>query len=150
LEALEKAYAAGQLRFFGDLEPLRDPQVFARYLAPLAKRKGGVYAKAPWGGPQQVLEYLGRYTHRMAISNRRLLTLKDGQLANGHRADKLKLCRQLLATPCSQLLPGPADYRNFAALTGTDLRRYPQCGIGTMRLIEVLLPGQVPWPVDTS
>ena len=78
LEALEKAYAAGQLQFFGDLEGLRDPQAFARYLAPLRKRKWVVYAKAPFGGPQHVLEYLGRYTHRVAISNQRLISLTDG------------------------------------------------------------------------
>src|SRR5260221_14322409 len=52
LEALEKVYAAGQLQFFGDLEPLRDPPAFARYLAPLKKAEGVVYAKAPFGGPQ--------------------------------------------------------------------------------------------------
>jgi hypothetical protein len=70
LEALEKAYAAGQLQFFGDLEPLRDPPAWARYLAPLKNSAWVVYAKAPFGGPQQVLQYLGRYTHRVAISNR--------------------------------------------------------------------------------
>ncbi len=78
LEALEKAYAQGQLQFFGDLEPLRDPLAFARYLAPLRQSKWVVYAKAPFGGPQRVLEYLGRYTHRVAISNSRLLKLEDG------------------------------------------------------------------------
>ena len=81
LDALEKACAAGQLQFFGDLTPLRDPAAFARYLAPLRKRKWVVYAKAPFGGPQHVLEYLGRYIHRVAISNRRLLTLEDGQVS---------------------------------------------------------------------
>jgi hypothetical protein len=81
LEALEKAYAAGQLQFFGDLKPLRDPPAFARYLAPLRKSKWVVYAKAPFGGPQHVLEYLGRYTHRVAISNRRLLALEEGQVS---------------------------------------------------------------------
>ena len=78
---MEKACAAGQLQFFGDLTPLRDPPAFARYLAPLRKRKWVVYAKAPFGGPQHVLEYLGRYIHRVAISNRRLLTLEDGQVS---------------------------------------------------------------------
>jgi hypothetical protein len=81
LEALEKAYAAGQLQFFGDLEPLRDPPAFARYLAPLKNTDWVVYAKPPFGGPQQVLQYLGRYTHRVAISNRRLLALEDGQVS---------------------------------------------------------------------
>lgn len=81
LEALREAHAAGQLRFFGDLESLRNPAAFAGYLAPLDKCKWVVYAKAPFGGPQHVLEYLGRYTHRVAISNRRLLQLQDGQVS---------------------------------------------------------------------
>jgi hypothetical protein len=80
LQALEKAYAAGQLQFFADLAGLSDPATFARYLAPLKKSKWVVYAKAPLSGPQRVLEYLGRYTHRVAISNQRLLALEDGQV----------------------------------------------------------------------
>jgi hypothetical protein len=80
LEALEQAYAAGQLQFFGDLTALSDPATFARSLAPLKLRPWVVYAKAPFGGPQQVLEYLGRYTHRVAISNQRLQKLEDGQV----------------------------------------------------------------------
>ena len=51
----------------------------ARYLAPLQHKKWVVYAKAPFGGPQHVLEYLGRYTHRVAISNRRLLALETAK-----------------------------------------------------------------------
>ena len=81
LKALHKAYAAGQLQFFSDLEPLGDPPAFARYLAPLRKSKWVVYAEPPFGGPQHVLEYLGRYTHRVAIYNRRLLALEDGQVS---------------------------------------------------------------------
>jgi hypothetical protein len=81
LEGLAAAHAAGKLQFFGDPEPLRDPQAFARYLAPWKKKDWVVYAKAPFGGPQHVLEYLGRYTHRVAISNRRLLKLEDGRVS---------------------------------------------------------------------
>ncbi len=81
LEALEKAYAQGKLQFFGDLERLRDRAAFARLLAPLKNCKWVVYAKPPLGGPQHVLEYLGRYTHRVAISNRRLLALEAGQVS---------------------------------------------------------------------
>ena len=80
LEALEKAYANGELQFFGDLENLRDPHAFARSLAPLRIGKWVVYAKAPFGGPQHVLQYLGRYTHRVAISNSRLLKMEAGQV----------------------------------------------------------------------
>jgi hypothetical protein len=80
LDALEQAYAAGQLQFFGDLAGLSDPATFARYLAPLKLSPWVVYAKPPFGGPQQVLEYLGRYTHRVAISNQRLQKLEDAQV----------------------------------------------------------------------
>ena len=80
LEALEQAFQKGRLKFFGDLEPLRDPAAFARYLARLGETEWVIYAKPPFGGPQQVLEYLGRYTHRVAIANSRLLSLEDGQV----------------------------------------------------------------------
>jgi len=81
LEQLEKLYAAGRLQFFGEIEALADPAAFARYLAPLRQAPWVVYAKPPFGGPLQVLQYLGRYTHRVAISNRRLLRLEDGQVS---------------------------------------------------------------------
>ena len=81
LQALEKAYAADRLQFFGHLAPLREPSALATYLAPLRKCEWVVYAKPPFGGPQHVLEYLGRYTHRGAISNRRLLALEQGQVS---------------------------------------------------------------------
>ena len=81
LEALAKAHADGALQFFGALESLRDPSAFARFLAPLEHKEWVVYAKPPFGGPAHVLEYLGRYTHRVAISNRRLLALEDGQVS---------------------------------------------------------------------
>ena len=80
-EPLEKAHADGLLQFFSDLEPLRQASAFARYLAPLRQTEWVVYAKPPFGGPQQVLEYLGRYTHRVALSNERLLALQDGQVS---------------------------------------------------------------------
>ena len=81
LEALEKAFRNGQLRFFSQLEPLRHPAAFTRYLAPLRKTEWVVYAKPPFGVPPQALEYLGRYTHRVAISNQRLLALQDDQVS---------------------------------------------------------------------
>jgi hypothetical protein len=198
LPALLQAHASGQLQFFGELQPLADPHAFARYLAPLEKKKWVVYAKAPFGGPQHVLEYLGRYTHRVAISNGRLLALenghvsfawkdyRDGQrqkvmtlsaeefirrflqhalpsglqriryygfLANCHRAEKLALCRRLLDTGCAQILPCPADCRDFAAaLTESNWRLCPRCGIGILASIQFFPPchGPVPLCVDTS
>jgi predicted PurR-regulated permease PerM len=199
LEAPEETYTAGQLQFFGELEGLRDPAAFARYLAPVKKQEWVVYAKPPFGGPQHVLEYLGRYTHRVAISNRRLLALEQGQvsfawkdyrdqqqpqevmtvsaeefirrflqhslppgfqriryygfLAHCHRTEKLDLCRRLLATPCSQLLPQPAACQNYsAALMAGNPRLCPRCGVGILISIQTLWPchGPVPLRLDSS
>ena len=75
LEKLAAAHAAGRLTFFGEHAGLRDPKAFAALLAPLRKKNWFVYAKPPFAGPQAVLAYLARYTHRVAISNRRLVAL---------------------------------------------------------------------------
>jgi Putative transposase/Transposase zinc-binding domain len=80
LELLEKASDDGQLQFFSALKELQNRQVFLPYLAPLRKSEWVVYAKAPFAGPQQVLDYVGRYTHRVAISNNRLLDIKGGEV----------------------------------------------------------------------
>ena len=73
LDKLRAAYQAGALQFFGKHASLSDPRAFAAYLAPLWNTKWVVYCKRPFGGPKQVLRYLARYTHRVAISNRRLI-----------------------------------------------------------------------------
>jgi hypothetical protein len=74
LEKLVAAHNAGQLQFFADRAPLAEAQAFAAYLAPLRKSEWVVYSKRPFGGPKAVLAYLARYTHRVAISNRRLIS----------------------------------------------------------------------------
>ena len=80
LEQLQKAFDGGALGFFASLAPLSDPQAFAKYLAGTRKNEWVVYAKPPFGGPKQVLDYLGRYTHRVAISNNRLLDIDNGKV----------------------------------------------------------------------
>ena len=70
----------GQLRFEGDLKLLAQPKTFAAWLRPLFRKQWVVYLKRPFGGPEYVLQYLGRYTHRVAISNHRLISLADGQV----------------------------------------------------------------------
>jgi len=173
LEGLQRVFEAGKLRFFGALAGLASSPVFAQQLAALRRIDWVVYAKRPFGGPEQVLAYLGRYTHRIAISNSRLIKLEDGRvsfrwrdyrhhdkvkvmtlaadefirrfllhslpdgfhrirhygfLANGHRAAKLALCRQLLATP-PPAPPPPTDYReHYRQLTGLSLEICPCCG----------------------
>jgi hypothetical protein len=174
LEQLREAYAAGELRFCSGLAALAEPGAFADHLGALRRTEWVVYAKRPFAGPEQVLAYLGRYTHRVAIANSRLIELTDGQvsftwkdyrhhdklkvmtlpadefirrfllhtlpdrfhrirhygfLANGHRADKLALCRRLLqAAPPPPLAPA-ADYRErYRQLTGRSLDICPACG----------------------
>ncbi|ASQ06540.1 IS91 family transposase [Sinorhizobium meliloti] len=78
LEHLEKAFDAGKLQFFTALQHLNECKAFRRYLAPLRKTDWVVYAKPPFAGPEQVLDYVGRYTHRVAISNNRLVDIEDG------------------------------------------------------------------------
>ena len=80
LENLQRAFDSGQLQFFATLQSLRDPLAFARYLVPCATPEWVVYAKPPFAAPQQVLDYVGRYTHRVAISNNRLLALENGSV----------------------------------------------------------------------
>jgi len=74
LDSLLVAHQAGRLAFFGDHTALAKPRSFAAFLAPLRKTEWVVYAKKPFAGPQAVLAYLSRYTHRVAISNRRLIS----------------------------------------------------------------------------
>jgi len=74
LERLKAAHAAGRLRFFGALSTLNDLRAFADALRPLRGRRWIVYAKPPFGSPEHVLAYLGRYTHRVAIANSRLVS----------------------------------------------------------------------------
>jgi hypothetical protein len=77
LELLVHAFDGGELEFFSALQGLRERKAFLRYLDPLQQKEWVVYAKAPFAGPEQVLDYVGRYTHRVAISNNRILNIDD-------------------------------------------------------------------------
>ena len=125
VDALDQAFQNGQLRFEGDLKLLAQPKIFAAWLRPLYRQPWVVYLKRPFGGPEYVLHYLGRYTHRVAISNHRLVSLTDGQVtfrwrdSAHHNEQKLLplslnefLCRFLL-----HILPkGFVRIRNFGFL----------------------------------
>ena len=100
LEGLAKLHKEGKLAFFGSLSRLADPDAFATYLAPLRKTNWVVYAKQPFGGPEAVLAYLSRYTHRIAISNHRLVSAdadavafkwKDYRIKSGDRMKVMRL-----------------------------------------------------------
>ena len=100
LEGLAKLHKAGKLRFFGDLAGLADLDSFAAHLVPLRKTNWVVYSKPPFGGPEAVLAYLSRYTHRVAISNHRLVSAdaeivafqwKDYRIKHGDRMKVMRL-----------------------------------------------------------
>jgi hypothetical protein len=80
LERLQVAFDRAELVFFGNLAHLAESAVFAPHVSALRNVEWNVYAKRPFGGPQQVLEYLGRYTHRVAIANSRLVACEDGDV----------------------------------------------------------------------
>ena len=80
LDYLRHAFDAGDLQFFSSLEPLRMRDAFLRHIAPIRKKDWVVYAKRPFAGPEVVLKYVARYTHRVAISNDRLLDINDGKV----------------------------------------------------------------------
>jgi hypothetical protein len=80
LHYLEKAFAAGELHFFSEHRHLHEPTAFRRYLAPTRDTEWVVYAKRPFAGPAQVLDYVGRYTHRVAISNNRLVSIEGNRV----------------------------------------------------------------------
>jgi hypothetical protein len=125
VDALLQAFQNGELRFEGDLKLLAQPKTFTAWLRPLYRQPWVVYLKPPFGGPEHVLHYLGRYTHRVAISNHRLVSFTDGQVtfrwrdSAHHNEQKLLtlsldnfLCRFLL-----HILPkGFVRIRNFGFL----------------------------------
>jgi len=80
LQYLEEAFDSGKLRFFSSLTTLQDPQAFNRHLDPVRNLKWVVYAKPPFAGPQQVVNYVGRYTHRVAFSNHRIVDIEGSEV----------------------------------------------------------------------
>ena len=181
LEKLKAAFDAGRLAFFGAIAELAAAPVFARRLSELRRAEWVVYSKRPFADPTAVLAYLGRYTHRVAISNRRLIdmtgerirfrwrdyrhhdkskvmtlvadefirrfllhTLPDGFhrirhygfLANRHRAEKLALCRQLVAAAAA----APPDSGNEGEQTrDRSFDLCPCCG-GRMEVLGPVPP----------
>jgi hypothetical protein len=113
LEELQNAHRDGRLKFFGEYTELSDPTTFAKWLAPLRQCEWVVYAKRPFAGPKAVLAYLSRYTHRVAISNRRLLAC-DERGVTLHRVvptrTPIVLPREM--TRHATLPCGPSAYRS--------------------------------------
>ncbi len=123
--ALKRASRDGQLDFHGGLQPLAQPKTFSSWLRPLFRKDWVVYSKRPFGGPQLVLQYLGRYTHRVAISNHRLVSFADDKVTfrwrdSAHHNDQKLMTLSLdefLRRFLLHLLPkGFVRIRNFGFL----------------------------------
>jgi hypothetical protein len=109
LDKLAAAHAAGRLKFFGDHAALAAAQAFTKYLAPLRTTEWVVYAKKPFGGPQAVLAYLSRYTHRVAIANSRLISCDRNGVTFRWKDYRTE---------------GPARYKVMTLATGEFIRRF--------------------------
>jgi hypothetical protein len=123
--ALQQAFREGQLVFHGNLTLLAQPKIFAAWLRPLFRKDWVVYSKPPFGGPQYVLQYLGRYTHRVAISNHRLVAFaedkvtfrwRDSAHQNEQKLLTLSLDEFLRRFLLHQLPEGFMRIRNFGFL----------------------------------
>jgi Putative transposase len=182
LEGLTAAFDAGELQFFADLIGLNEAKSFGAALATLRTTEWVVYSKRPFAGPQQVLAYLARYRHRVAIANSRLFDLDEthvsfrwndhqeggdrknkvmrleitefirrfllhllpngfhrirhyGFLANGHRADKLALCRSLLGVATPPMDRNREELEENLGATKDDMSSCTCCG-GRMKFIS--------------
>ena len=109
LEKLLAAHAAGRLQFFGQHVGLAEPTTFADFLAPLCKIRWYVYGKRPFAGPEAVLAYLARYTHRVAISNRRLIAADERCVSFRYKDYRVE---------------GPARYKVMTLATEEFIRRF--------------------------
>ena len=189
LEGLAALHAAGELQFFGDLAGLADASLFRAHLAPLAKTEWVVFAKQPFAGPEEVIRYFARYTHRVAIGNSRLVDVGDahvtfrwkdyreagnrqskvmrlspaefirrfllhvlpdgfhrirhyGLFANGHRAEKLALCRKVMGVTAADAQPDRQDPEDRKD-DHDEPPACPCCG-GRMRVVETFERGSTP------
>jgi hypothetical protein len=102
--ALRQAFHDGRLHLHGNLAPLAQPKTFAAWLRPLFRKDWVVYAKRPFGGPEYVLQYLGRYTHRVAISNHRLLSFTEGKVTFRWRDSAHNNKRKLMTLSLDEFL----------------------------------------------
>lgn len=188
LEGLARLHESGELQFFNDLASLSNANAFRSHLAPLRYTEWVIYAKRPFAGPSQMLAYLARYTHRVAIGNSRLVSIDDGKVAfrwkdyreqgrqqrkvlvldasefmrrfllhvlpdgfhrirhyglvaNGHRAEKLAVCRMLLDVTTDASAPDDTAGGNEADVV--EPPPCPCCG-GRMRIVESFERGMTP------
>src|SRR5271157_3688308 len=102
--ALKRACSEGKLRFYGDLKRLAQPKIFSAWLRQLFRHDWVVYCKPPFGGPEHAVRYLGAYTHRVAISNHRLVALAAGNVTFRWRDSAHGNKKRLMTLPVDEFL----------------------------------------------
>jgi hypothetical protein len=156
-EGLLALHQAGDLAFFGDLSGLTDAGAFAAWLAPFRKSEWVVYAKPPFGGPEAVLAYLSRYTHRVAISNSRLVSAdantvafrwKDYRIKTGDRQKVMRLATdEFIRRFLIHVLPdGFHRIRHYGLLASTARR----ANIAKIRTLLGAMPSEPAPPADAG
>jgi hypothetical protein len=154
LQYLQTAFDAGKLQFFTALANLGNRRDLVRYLDPLRKAEWVVYAKAPFSGPQQVLDYVGRYTHRVAISNHRLLDIDAGQVCfqwkdyrdQGQQKEMRLSAAEFIRRFLLHTLPDGFQRIRYYGLLGNRYRR--QKLARCRQLLGMAPPPEVPVPQD--
>jgi hypothetical protein len=125
VDGLKELHAERRLGFHGSLTALQNPKAFAAWLRPLFRSPWVVYSKRPFGGAQHALRYLGQYTHRVAISNHRLVALADGMVTFRWRDSAHKNKKRLMTLPIEEFLrrfllhvlpPGFVRIRHFGLM----------------------------------
>ncbi len=153
LAGLQQAFARGTLRFAGGVAGLAEPAAFQAFVGTLRATDWVVYAKPPFAGPTQVLEYLGRYTHRVAISNDRLVSVADGQVrfrwtdyAHGNRVKTMTLAaEEFLRRFLLHVLPGGfVRIRHFGFLAN----RGRTAKLARCRALLAAVPPEPPAPAE--
>ena len=149
IAGLKRAFRQGQLMFPGSLQALAGEKAFHAFLRPLFRQDWVVYAKRPFGGPEHVLHYLARYTHRVAISNHRLISVADGKVtfrwkdyAHGSKQRKMTVtAEEFLRRFMLHVLPRGFVRIRFSGFLANRRRQH------LLPLCKQLLEGSSPPPV---
>ena len=129
IDYLTQAFDTGDLQFFSSLEPLRMRDAFLRHIASSRKKDWVVYAKPPFAGPEEVLKYVARYTHSVAISNNRLLDINDGRVAFRWKDYRNGDCHKTMTLSADRVHPSVPASRSPRRVPTNSLFRLPRQSI---------------------
>jgi hypothetical protein len=159
LAGLKTAFSEGKLEFHGRLASLAEPRRFAAWLRVLFRHDWVVYSKRPFGGPEHALRYLGAYTHRVGISNSRLVALSDGQVSFRWRDSAHGNKKRVMSLPVDEFLrrfllhllpPGFVRIRNFGFLANRNRAKLLPLCYHLLRSAENITPAPASTPAEQA